>query len=137
MSHRVVFDTNTVLSALAYRNGRLAWLRIHWQQGKCLPLICSETASELTRVLAYAKFRLSAEERLELLSLYLPYCEVVELKLRYSLQCRDKKDQMFLDLAHCGKAEVLISGDQDLLTLSGQTEFAIESPETYRRRIHQ
>lgn len=136
MIHRVVFDTNTILSALVYRNGRLAWLRIHWQQEKCLPLICTETASELTRILAYAKFRLSAAERLELLSLYLPYCEVVELKHRYSLQCRDKKDQMFLDLSHCGKAEVLISGDQDLLTLSGQTEFAIESPETYRQRIH-
>lgn len=136
MIHRVVFDTNTILSALVHRNGRLAWLRIHWQQGKCLPLICSETVSELTRILTYAKFRLSAEERLELLSLYLPYCEIVELKRGYPLQCRDKKDQMFLDLAHCGKAEVLISGDQDLLTLSGQTEFAIESPEAYRQRIH-
>jgi predicted nucleic acid-binding protein len=40
-----------------------------------------------------------------------------------------------LDLAQSGRADLLISGDQDLLILSGQTTFVIETPEAYRRRV--
>jgi len=47
--------------------------------------------------------------------------------------CRDANDQPFLDLALNGHADLLVSGDQDLLALSGQTEFLIETPEAYRR----
>jgi putative PIN family toxin of toxin-antitoxin system len=135
VSHRVVFDTNTIVSALAFAKGRLSWLRPHWEQGHCLPLVCTETASELARVLGYKKLHLEPNERLEMLAAYLPYCEIVEIQSSSPLHCRDKQDQIFLDLAHCGKAEVLISGDQDLLTLAGQTKFVIESPEAYRLRI--
>jgi len=137
---RVVFDTNVVLSALLFPNGRLAWLRRHWQEGAALPLISSATARELTRVLAYPKFRLSEPYRIELLALYLPYCESVDLKSlsaaeRCPIACRDSRDQPLLDLAQAGNADLLVSGDQDLLALAGQTGFGIESPEDYRRRV--
>ncbi len=32
--------------------------------------------------------------------------------------CRDPKDNKFLELAACGKADFIISGDQDLLVLN-------------------
>lgn len=92
---------------------------------------------EFTRVLAYPKFDLSSLECFELLSLYLPYCETVERWKEHPLQCRDEKDQMFLNLALCGGADVLVSSDKDLLVLAGQTKFAIESPESYRQRVQQ
>jgi predicted nucleic acid-binding protein len=76
----VVFDTNTVLSALLFANGRLAWLREHWRVGDCVPLLSRETAAELSRVLAYPKFQLSANDRHELMADFLPYCEVVEVE---------------------------------------------------------
>lgn len=135
MSHRVVFDTTTVISALLFEYGKLAWLRAHWQEKDCLPLVCRETIAELTRVLAYPKFRLSLVDRHELLAEYLPYCETVELMNVCPVICRDPKDQPFLHLAQSGTAELLISGDQDLLTLAGNTSFVIESPEAYRQRI--
>jgi putative PIN family toxin of toxin-antitoxin system len=136
MSRRVVFDTTTVVSALLFANGRLAWLRQHWRADGCTPVLSRETAAELTRVLAYPKFRLSQDERRELLAEYLPYCEVIEKVQRCKLVCRDVNDQPFLDLAQCGKAELLVSGDQDLLALAGQTDFLIETPESYRRRVN-
>ena len=134
MSKRIVFDTTTVISALLFENGKLAWLRLHWRERDCLPLICRETAAELTRVLAYPKFRLGVDDQQELLAEYLPNCETVELTERCSARCRDTKDQPFLDLAQSGKAQLLISGDNDLLTLAGQTSFEIETPEAYARR---
>ena len=87
------------------------------------------------RVLHYPKFRLSPEDSRELLADYLPYCEVIERIERCAAVCRDANDQPFLDLAQSGRADLLISGDQDLLMLAGQTTFLIEAPEAYRRRV--
>jgi putative PIN family toxin of toxin-antitoxin system len=129
---RVVFDTNTVVSALLFGQGRLAWLRLHWAEGGCVPLISRETAEELARVLGYPKFQLSIEDRRELLAEYLPYCEIVAVRARCPAVCRDVKDQAFLNLAQSGKADVLVSGDRDLLQLAGKTGFRIETPEVYR-----
>lgn len=135
MSRRVVFDTTTVLSALFFRNGRLAWLRQHWRESGCVPLVSRATAAELTRVFRYPKFGLSPDDTRELLAEYLPHCELIELTERCASMCRDANDQPFLDLAQSGKADLLVSGDQDLLALAGQTTFLIETPEAYRRRI--
>ena len=135
ITRRVVFDTNTVLSALLFANGRQAWLRPHWRDGGGVPLVSRLTIAELTRVLAYPKFRLSLDDRLELLGDYLPYCETVETSDRCAALCRDAKDQPFLDLAQSGKADLLVTGDDDLLALAGQTVFLIETPEVYRHRL--
>ena len=132
---RVVFDTNAVLSALLFTHGRLSWLVGHWQAGNCVPLISHATAEELTRILAYPKFRLTADEQLEALANYIPYCEAVGIAKSCPVLCRDPKDQPLLDLAQSGKADVLVTGDEDLLALASQTAFVIETPEEYRRRI--
>jgi uncharacterized protein len=137
VSRRVVFDNSTVVSGLIFSSGRLAWLRRHWRDGGCLPLLSRGTASELTRVLAYPKFKLSADELRELLADYLPYCQVIEVTERCVTECRDANDQMFLDLAQYGGAEVLVSSDRDLLVLAGETTFLIETPEAYRRRVYE
>jgi len=132
---RVVFDTNTIISTLLYRRGRLAWLRKFWSESRCVPLLSRATASELTRVLSYSKFRLTLEQRLELLGFYLPYCQTIEKIEPCTIVCRDEKDQIFLDLAESGRADVLVTGDLDLLTLAGQTRCLIETPEVYRQRV--
>jgi putative PIN family toxin of toxin-antitoxin system len=132
---RVVFDTNTVISALVFTSGRLAWLRTHWREGRSNPLVSRATVEELKRVLGYPKFKLNTDYQLELLGDYLVYCETIEVRETCPLQCRNPKDQPFLDLAQSGKADVLVTGDEDLLALAGQTEFVIETPGNYRRRI--
>jgi putative PIN family toxin of toxin-antitoxin system len=135
VTRRVVFDTAVVISALAFADGRLTWLRRHWREGDCVPLISSLTVTELTRVLRYPKFSLSAGDRRELLSDYLPFCQVIERTRKSRIICRDTNDQPFLDLALSGRADFLISGDRDLLALAGSTRFLIETPEAYRIRI--
>jgi uncharacterized protein len=134
-SDRVVFDTNVVLSALLFRNGKLAWLRAHWAEGRIVTLVSRFTIMELTQVLAQPKFKLTADYRAIALMLYLPYCQSVDSIESCPLICRDPKDQPFLDLAYSGIATVLVTGDQDLLSLSGRAAFAIETPEQYRRRL--
>jgi uncharacterized protein len=101
-----------------------------------VPLISRATTQELTRVLGYPKFGLSLEDRRELLAEYLPYCKIIEQIRKCPITCRDAKDQPFLDLAYTAKADLLVSGDRDLLILSGQTSFRIVSPEAYRQEFH-
>jgi uncharacterized protein len=132
---RVVFDTGTVVSSLLFADGRLAWLRSHWYRGECIPLISTTTATELTRVLTYPKFRLSIDDRRELLADYLPFCAVITPTRKCKILCRHAKDQPFLDLAESGQAECLVTGDRDLLALAGETSFVIETPEAYRIRL--
>lgn len=119
MARRVVLDTNIVLSALLFGKGRLAWSRQAWQHQQLQPLVCKETVSELLRVLAYPKFMLSAAEQQDLLADFRPYTEVAELSDPWPdlPVCRDGKDQVFLVLAHEAKAELLVTGDADILAM--------------------
>lgn len=126
----MVLDTNVVLSALLFGGGVPSRLRRGWQRGELLPLVCTATASELIRVLAYPKFGLGAEDRTELLADYLPMAEVVVLSDPPPAvpASRDPHDLPFLQLAVAGRAAVLVSGDADLLTLAGQVRFRIATP---------
>ena len=135
MRLRVVFDSTTVVSALCFPDGRLRWLVRHWRDLGCTPLISRVTAAEVTRVLAYPKFGLSADARYEFLADYIPFCETIEIAEPCAVICRDRRDQPFLDLAQSGTADVLVSGDSDLLALAGKTAFSIETPESYRQRV--
>jgi len=133
---RVVLDTNLVLSALVFAHGRLAALREAWHADRCRPLLSQATAAELMRALAYPKFRLSAEEQRELLADYLPYCAVVRMpsKPPKTPACRDPFDVPFLQLAVVGKADYLVTGDRDLLSLAGAFSCPIVTAEQFLKR---
>lgn len=117
---RVVIDTNLVLSALFFSRDRLIALRQAWQQDQFRPLISQDTAAELIKVMAYPKFQLKAREQKELLSDYLPWCTTITLpnSLPAIPDCRDPHDRPFLQLSVIGKADYLVTGDQDLLCLA-------------------
>lgn len=116
---RAVLDTNVALSALVFGCGRPARLRAAWQDGRVLPLVDRVTTAELVRVLAYPKFRLSADEQTQLLADYLPHAKVVPMPVEPPSvpTCRDAADLPFLRLARTGRASFLVSGDEDLLVL--------------------
>jgi putative PIN family toxin of toxin-antitoxin system len=103
-----------------------------------VPIVNQATVQELIRVLAYPKFKLSQEEIETSLNAYLPYTEMVAAPLEDMSDlpsCRDEDDQMFVSLAAASKADVLISGDQAILELAGQTPFAIETPAQFKKRF--
>jgi len=134
---RVVFDTNTVISALLFR-GALSWLVEHWHSRASIPLVSRATANELLCVLAYPKFGLSDAKIEAIAARYVPFAERVEVEDESTFalpKCRDPKDRMFLALAEAGRADVLVTGDDDLLALQGQTRFLVETPAQYRAQF--
>lgn len=123
-SPRIVLDTNVVLSALVFGGDAMALLREGWQSRRFIPLASRQTIDELIRVLAYPKFGLNLREQEDLLSDYLPFCTTVNIPTPPppTPVCRDPFDTPFLELAIAGSADFLVTGDQDLLSLS--TEFS-------------
>ena len=131
---RLVFDTNTVLSALLFGHGQLSWLRDHWRSNDVVVLVSRPTVDELIRVLAYPKFDLDKVEIEALLADYLPFTEPVAVSSQpQSPQCRDSDDQIFVDLAIQGQADVLVTGDRALLEMDFGV--AIENAADYKRRL--
>lgn len=120
---KVVFDTNVVVSATLFRSSFLSPLRAAWQDGRISAVVCSETNAELLRVLTYTKFKLTEAGIAHVLALYLPFAQSHKIKSSAKQTsphpiCRDVRDQIFLDLAHSAQADLLVSGDDDLLSLA-------------------
>jgi len=127
---RVVLDTNVAVSALLFTQGRLASIRLAWQNRILIPLVSAATTTELIRVLSYPKFKLMAKDQRELLADYLPYCATIRTpqKAPKTPVCPDPHDIPFLQLAIAGKADHLVTGDADLLGLTGTFRRSIITP---------
>ncbi len=132
---RLVLDTNVLLSALLFHAGSLSWLRLAWQSEAILPLASHDTTVELIRVLSYPKFKLTGDEREDLLADYLPWCETVTVPNPTEVpDCRDPFDRPFLELALTAKADALITGDKDLLELANSFTVPILAPAAFKER---
>ena len=135
MSLRIVFDTNVVISALLFAQGRSAWVRHLWSE--VTPLVSRDTVAELMRVLSYPKFKLETTDIEALLGEYLPLTSVVEVPSSENNfpKCSDPDDQMFINLAYIGDADLLVSGDRDLLTMADSCPFKILSLEQLQSHV--
>ncbi len=139
---RAVLDTHVVLSALLFRANPLGTLRRPWQARAFVPLADKPAVQELMRVLAYPTFKLSLADQQALLADYLPWAEVIQLgdppdTLRALPKCRDPHDQAFLELAHTGHADWLVTGDLELIALAGSPHlgFRIGTPTAFLEHL--
>ncbi len=138
MPVRVVLDTSVLVSALLFHSGSLSWLRGTWQSGHILPLVSRDALKELIRVLTCPKFALSVSEQRDLLDDYLPFCESVTVPVPPPVvpECRDPFDRPFLELALAGRADVMVTGDADLLVLTGKFTVPIQLCTDFKVSIH-
>ncbi|MEM7108916.1 MAG: putative toxin-antitoxin system toxin component, PIN family [Bacteroidota bacterium] len=114
---RVIFDTNILISRLLASHSLLA-RAVDVGLASGLILASDATLNELADVLSRRKFDkyVSIEDRRQFLHHFLYVVEKVEI-IRTVKQCRDTKDDQFLALALNGRADYLVTGDDDLLQL--------------------
>ena len=132
---KVVFDTNTLVSAALSKQSvsRKAFEKAVDLGGILASL---ETIQELNEVLFRSKFDkyVSVEER-QLFSInYLAVVKVLPIKMKLN-DCRDPKDNKFLELALTGSAEFIVTGDADLLVLHPYRSIHIVSSSVFLDRI--
>jgi len=128
---RIVVDTSVVVSALLLPGStpRRAFDRAR-QSGVLLS--SGETVDELNAVLRRPKFNtyITEEQRLEFLAAMIQEAEIV-LVTTTVLECRDPKDNKFLELAISGQATHVLTGDSDLLELHPFRGIAVVTPQQF------
>lgn len=87
---------------------------------------------ELNTTLRREKFNryLLEQERLAFLEHLVRVATIIEITVTIT-ECRDPKDNKFLELAVSGKADYIITGDDDLLTLNPFREIRILTPRDF------
>jgi len=112
-----VFDTNVLISGYLWKGPpRRAIEKV--RSGEWTLIVSKDTIDELIRVLAYNKFGLKPEEIEPIVRDLVEISEFVEVRSQLRIIQEDPTDNIFLNLAIDGPADVIVSGDHHLLDLS-------------------
>ena len=128
---RIVLDTNVLISGILSGSSLPAQaLERAITDGQLLA--ATATLHELMATLLSAKFDryVSREGRDALLLRLAPLVEIVEI-VQTIRASRDPNDDKFLEVAVNGRADVLVTGDRDLLKLHPFRGIAILTPAAY------
>ena len=114
---KVMLDTNVLISAVLFPNGRTAEAFKKALLPPCEPMVCDYIVDELHR-----KFREKFPDRLmELeaflynLLFYVLLVQTPEERMEKEAEIRDPKDRPILRAALCAHADALLTGDKDFL----------------------
>lgn len=114
---RFVFDTNVIVSALLLKQSivRQAFDKAIEQGRLMVPQAVIEKLNEVLRRKGFEKYVIE-DERIEFITALVREATLVEITDTVT-ECRDPKDNKFLESAVSGKATCIVSGDDDLLVL--------------------
>ena len=134
---KVVLDTNVLLSGLMFPDGAPGRVVAAWRQARFELVISVPQLAEIGRALAYPKIRRVLawdDQRIEqfIRQLYIR-AEIVDLAGTLVEVPGDSDDIPILATLVAAKADVLITGDGDLLAL--RDRYAIQTPAEFVRKL--
>jgi putative PIN family toxin of toxin-antitoxin system len=139
---RVVVDTNILVRAVIKPAGTFGPVLLRLRHGDYTPLYAQSTIEELVDVLNRPrirdKYRLTDQDIQAVLGLILLRGRTVlppESEEERITVCRDPKDNKFLEKAVAGEADVIVSGDQDLLVLHPYAGIPILPPAAFLQML--
>ena len=114
---RLVIDANVIVSSVLSVQGK-ARQALNLAVANGIVLMSNDTFAELSEVLLRSKFdqysnRAKREAFLDQLLGLVEFVEIIE----QIDECRDPKDNKYLELAVSGEADLIVTGDDDLLVL--------------------
>jgi putative PIN family toxin of toxin-antitoxin system len=124
----VVLDSNVWISALQFGGVALVALRSAFIYDRIA--CCDEIGIEVSKVLV-ARFGWAPQNPVAAMKKYSD--AMFDVRITGALEgiCRDPKDDMVLECALIGGAELIVSGDKDLLTLKAYSGISIITPRAY------
>ena len=132
---RVVVDVNVLVSALIVKTSTpRRSLKAAADYGRIL--MSREVVDELVNVVARPKFDkyVTEEEKTKFIDDLLDEAIDVEV-IEIITDCRDAKDNKYLELAVSGSATHIITGDADLLVMNPFRGIAIVAPQKFLESI--
>jgi uncharacterized protein len=128
----VVINTNVWISALQFAKRRgTPTLALEKAMSEDVIATCDEIDAEIVRILT-EKFSWDRHRAVSALQTIL--ARGIRVKIRGTVKvCRDPGDDMFLECVALAKADLLVAGDKDLLTLGSYNGTRIGTPSEYLR----
>jgi putative PIN family toxin of toxin-antitoxin system len=127
----VVFDSGVWISAIARRGVPLATITHGLEMDSVLT--CTELEDEVVRIMNH-KFGIGTEQTRQRLGELLEKSARIVVVGRISGICRDPKDDFILECAETGGADLIVTGDKDLLSLANYGRIEIVTPRQYLDR---
>jgi putative PIN family toxin of toxin-antitoxin system len=129
---RVVIDTGVFISA-AIKSQTAPNIAVHQAEQRGVLLKSQATEAELMDVIdrPYLARLIASAARHRLVQL-MATAELVTITERLAA-CRDPKDDKFLELAVNGRADLILTGDSDLLVLNPFRGISIVAPVSFAR----
>lgn len=128
---RAVVDTNILVRSIIKPQGSVGPVLQRLRRREYTLLLSRATLDELVDVLhrprLRVKYSLTDSGLRAVIRLIVLRSELVRPNERVAV-CRDPKDDMFLEVAAAGNADVIVSGDEDLLILDPYAGIPIVSP---------
>ena len=135
---RAVIDTSVLVSGLISPQGTTGSVLKALRDGLFTVVYSSETMMEVVEVLGRDKFKLKyhiqPDDIIALVNLMRLRGEAVYINQRV-VECRDPKDDKFLEAALGGNADCIVSGDEDLLSMNPFRGIPILSPMEFLAKI--
>ena len=134
---RAVVDT-ILVRAVIRPQGAVGPVLLRLRRGDYVLLYDQPLLEELVDVLNRSRIRdtygLTDQDIQTVVALILLRGEAVPVAHRITA-CRDPRDDKFLEVAVAGKADAIVSGDEDLLVLHPFAGIPILSPAAFLRRL--
>lgn len=137
--HRVVIDTNVLISGIIQHSGFPFRIVKLWESASLVLITSVATIREAERVLNYPKikrvYRLTDDDIKRVVSNLAMYSVFVDPLSKVDVIREDPEDNNILATAVDGKADYIISGDTHLLHLKNYKGIDIVTPKEFCR-IH-
>ena len=135
---RAVVDTNILVRAVLQPHGAVGPVLLRLRQGDYVLLYAEPLLEELVDVLNRPRIRdtygVTGQDIETVVGLILLRGEAVPVEERIAA-CRDPRDDKFLEVAVAGKANAIVSADEDLLVLHPYAGIPILSPAAFLRLL--
>jgi uncharacterized protein len=129
---RLVLDANVLLAGFGTRGLCEALVTVCLRSHE---LILSQHLLGETRRHLIDKFKMPAVRADEIVAFLREHADIVKPALVTSAACRDKDDLAVLGTAVAGRADLLVTGDQDLLVLKEHAGIPIVTPRACYERL--
>ena len=131
---RVIVDTNVFISGVFWA-GPPSKIMDLWENRKLQIVLSTEIFEEYKRVAYELKKKFPLVDVILILDLLLFHSELcASVKLPQSV-CKDPDDDKFLACALEAGVDIIISGDKDLLDVSGYQGIEVLSPAKFIKRV--
>lgn len=133
--HRVVIDTNVLISGIIQSKGHPYKIVKIWEKGELILITSPAMINEAEKVLNYQRikirYKLNDDEIRQIVVNLLRYSVLIDNLPLLDVIKDDPDDNAILSTAVEGKADYIISGDSHLLVLKNYKDIEIITPKRF------